>query len=240
MNSSYLKNTRSMEELDALLEKKGMKVSNIGSNLIDKDVPEAIGNINKICEESIAMIEEKSKQVIDKLSSWVKSTTAEFLNETEVARDKISKIVTDPADQNGKDRVSAMISETSYLSVKRIKACADSSVEKIRTEVELSLQNLKEDLTQYNKRIEQIPLVIQYSKIDLVEKGIQLLATEALEKDLNRIPKTPSFEASAWQGINFIATLKRIIVTTVASIKQESDSAKFRQDCCHKPGAAEI
>jgi signal recognition particle receptor subunit beta len=85
----------------------------------------------------------------------------------------------------------------------------------------LSLHNLREDLAHYKKRIEQIPCVIQYNKMDLSEKGIPLLPIETLEKDLNRELKTPSFEASAWLGINVLATLKKIIITTVASIRKD-------------------
>ena len=57
-----------------------------------------------------------------------------------------------------------------------------------------------------------------------------MLPIETLEKDINRIPNTPSFEVSAWQGKNVLATLKKIIVTTVASIKKDFDSAKIRQN----------
>ena len=66
--------------------------------------------------------------------------------------------------------------------------------------------------------------------MDLLEKGIPLLPIETLEKDINRIPNTPSFAASAWLGKNVLATLKKIIVTTVASIKKDFDSAKIRQN----------
>jgi GTPase SAR1 family protein len=104
-----------------------------------------------------------------------------------------------------------------------------------RAENIISLQNLKEDLAHYKKRIEQIPFVIQYNKMDLLEKGIPLLPTETLEKDLNQIPKTPFFEASAWMGINVIATLKKIIVTTVASIKKDLNNMEIRQNCFNKP-----
>jgi hypothetical protein len=92
-----------------------------------------------------------------------------------------------------------------------------------RSENIISLQDLKEDLAHYNKRIEQIPFVIQYNKMDLIKKGIPLLPTETLEKDLNRIPKTPFFVASASLGTNVLETLKKIILATVASIKIEPD-----------------
>jgi small GTP-binding protein len=99
-----------------------------------------------------------------------------------------------------------------------------------RAENIISMQNLREDLAHYKKRIEQIPFVVQYNKMDLLKKGIPLLPTETLEKDLNKIPKAPFFEASACLGINVIATLKTIIVTTMASIKKDLEDAEIRQD----------
>jgi signal recognition particle receptor subunit beta len=97
-----------------------------------------------------------------------------------------------------------------------------------RAENIISLQNLREDLTHYKKRIEQIPFVIQYNKMDLLKKGIPLLPPETLEKDLNKIPKAPFFEASACLGINVIETLKKIIITTVTSIKKDLEDAEIR------------
>jgi small GTP-binding protein len=104
-----------------------------------------------------------------------------------------------------------------------------------RAENIISLQNLKEDLAHYKKKIEQIPLVIQYNKMDLLEKGIALSPIEMLEKDLNRNPETPSFEASAQMGINVLATLKKIIITTVASINKDLNNMEIKQNRLHKP-----
>jgi signal recognition particle receptor subunit beta len=85
----------------------------------------------------------------------------------------------------------------------------------------LSLKNLQENLAAYKKSIFKIPFVMQYNKMDLKEQGIPLLPVETLERDLNSQLKTPSFPASAVLGSNVVATLKRIISLTVASIKKD-------------------
>ncbi len=85
----------------------------------------------------------------------------------------------------------------------------------------LSLNNLQENLANYKKSIFKIPCVIQYNKLDLLEQGIPLLTTDILEKDLNSQLKRPSFSASALKGTNVVATLKKIISMTVASIKRD-------------------
>ena len=85
----------------------------------------------------------------------------------------------------------------------------------------LSLKNLQENLANYKKSIFKIPCVLQYNKLDLLEQGIPLLSTDVLEKDLNSQLKRPSFSASALKGTNVVATLKKIISMTVASIKRD-------------------
>jgi mutual gliding-motility protein MglA len=85
----------------------------------------------------------------------------------------------------------------------------------------LALKNLQENLAAYKKSIFKIPFVMQYNKMDLKEQGIPLLPLETLERDLNSQLKTPSFPASAVLGSNVVATLKRIISLTVASIKKD-------------------
>ncbi len=85
----------------------------------------------------------------------------------------------------------------------------------------LSLKNLQENLAAYKKSIFRIPFVMQYNKMDLKEQGIPLLPVTTLEKDLNSQLKIPSFAASAVLGTNVVATLKRIISLTVASIKKD-------------------
>jgi len=85
----------------------------------------------------------------------------------------------------------------------------------------LSVKNLKENLAGYKKDLLDIPLVMQYNKIDLSEQGISLLPIEVLEKDLNQELRAPSFEASALQGTNVVATMKKIIMMTMTSIQNE-------------------
>ena len=85
----------------------------------------------------------------------------------------------------------------------------------------LSLKNLQENLANYKKSIFKIPCVMQYNKLDLLEQGIPLLVADILEKDLNSQLKRPSFSASALKGTNVVATLKKIISMTVASIKRD-------------------
>jgi hypothetical protein len=85
----------------------------------------------------------------------------------------------------------------------------------------LALKNLQENLADYKKSIFKIPFVLQYNKMDLKEQGIPLLPVKTLERDLNRQLKMPSVPASAVLGHNVVATLKRIISVTVATIKKD-------------------
>jgi len=85
----------------------------------------------------------------------------------------------------------------------------------------ISLKNLHENLKYYQKNIFNIPLVFQYNKMDLLQKGIPIQPAEILEKDLNRQLRKPSFAASALTGTNVVETLKKIISMTSVSIKMK-------------------
>lgn len=84
-----------------------------------------------------------------------------------------------------------------------------------------SLNNLHENLTDYNLSITKIPLVLQYNKMDLKKTDTPLLSVDTLQRDLNSILKAPAFEASALTGGNVVVTLKKIISMTMASIQNQ-------------------
>jgi mutual gliding-motility protein MglA len=85
----------------------------------------------------------------------------------------------------------------------------------------LSLKDLQENLATFDKNIFKIPLVFQYNKRDLAEKGIPLLPIEKLEGSLNRQLRAPSFEVSAVNGTNVVEAMKKVISLTVTSLKEK-------------------
>jgi len=84
-----------------------------------------------------------------------------------------------------------------------------------------SLNQLYENLETYNLDLFNIPLVMQYNKIDLRKSSIEILPSKILQKDLNSLLKVPAFEASALNGGNVTPTLKKIISMTLASIQDQ-------------------
>ncbi len=97
---------------------------------------------------------------------------------------------------------------------------ADSMVVRRKNNI-LSLKDLHENLAVHKRDIAKIPIVFQYNKRDLEEKGIPLLSPDTLDKDLNNTIHAPSFQASALEGINVLSTMKRIIVLTIARLEKE-------------------
>lgn len=82
-----------------------------------------------------------------------------------------------------------------------------------------SLNNLYENLLEYNLNIFKIPLVLQYNKMDLgSDPNVQLLSPKTLQRDLNSRLKVTAFASSAIVGGNVASTLKKIIMLTVDSI----------------------
>lgn len=97
---------------------------------------------------------------------------------------------------------------------------ADSSAERRNKNI-ISIRNLEENLTLYNKNIREIPLVIQYNKRDLDKQGVEILDIPTLESDLNSELQVPTFEASAVEGTNVVVTLKKIIYLTMSSLEKQ-------------------
>jgi signal recognition particle receptor subunit beta len=95
---------------------------------------------------------------------------------------------------------------------------ADSLVERRQKNI-LSLKNLHENLTSYQKNIFKIPLILQYNKRDIGQKGIPILPEHIMNSDLNSRLKVPYFLASAHEGVNVVNTLKAIIKSTVTAVE---------------------
>jgi signal recognition particle receptor subunit beta len=85
----------------------------------------------------------------------------------------------------------------------------------------LSLKDLQQNLAAQSIDVFKIPLVMQYNKRDLGEKGIPLLPVEVMEQDLNSKLTAPSFEASALMGTGVGETLKKCLVITLRNLQQE-------------------
>jgi len=82
----------------------------------------------------------------------------------------------------------------------------------------LALKDLHKNLVEYNKSIFNTPMVFQFNKQDLAENGIPTLPENILSQDLNRKLKKPFYIASALNGKNVTATLKKIITMTSANL----------------------
>jgi small GTP-binding protein len=87
---------------------------------------------------------------------------------------------------------------------------------KIRREKNIeSLQGLHRNLLEHNLTLEEIPIILQFNKCDLLPTPIPTLTKEELETYLNRELKTKIFEAAATKGIGVFETLKEISKRTV-------------------------
>ena len=84
-----------------------------------------------------------------------------------------------------------------------------------------SLMDLQQNLAEQNISIFKIPLILQYNKRDLADRGIPLLPVEVMEKDLNTKLKVPSFSASALKGEGVGETLKKCLVLTLRHLQKE-------------------
>ena len=84
-----------------------------------------------------------------------------------------------------------------------------------------SLKDLRDNLAAQDKKIMRIPLVFQYNKQDLTEKGLSIVPVKEMERSLNSRLKAPSFSASALTGKEVGATLIQCIKLTIGSLRSE-------------------
>jgi signal recognition particle receptor subunit beta len=78
-----------------------------------------------------------------------------------------------------------------------------------------TLDDMIENLAEYEIKIEEIPLVFQYNKRDLPN----ILPVETLRKDLNRWNR-PDYEAIATKGIGVLETFKEITKQVLKKIRE--------------------
>lgn len=78
-----------------------------------------------------------------------------------------------------------------------------------------SLEDLKRNLKEYNLNIDEMPLVLQYNKRDLVNTPMPTIEIEELEQDLNSELNCKYFESTAIKGDGVFETLKEISKRTV-------------------------
>ncbi len=81
-----------------------------------------------------------------------------------------------------------------------------------------SLAGLSENLLEHGIKIEDIPLVIQYNKRDLVETSVPTLTVDELSADLNTPLHKEEFEAIATNGTGVFETLREISKQTVKQV----------------------
>jgi len=106
----------------------------------------------------------------------------------------------------------------------------DSQRSKLQENLDM-MENLRENLAEYRIDLNDVPMVIQYNKRDLLE----IVPVEELERLVNT-RKLPSFEAVAIQGIGVKETLRAIATETLARIgKRSAEGARRTAEVRQKP-----
>lgn len=109
---------------------------------------------------------------------------------------------------------------------------ADSSASMLQENLE-SLANLEENLREYGKDIEELPMVIQYNKRDLPDA----MSVEELDQHLNQ-RGAPSFEAIASSGQGVFPTLKALAARVLDSIHEQTGASSGARPVAQTPSPA--
>ncbi|HOC39497.1 MAG TPA: GTPase domain-containing protein, partial [Thermodesulfobacteriota bacterium] len=97
---------------------------------------------------------------------------------------------------------------------------ADSQEAKLAENIE-SLEDLEKNLSYYGKKIEEVPMLLQYNKRDMKN----LSAIEVLNEKLNK-RKLPFVEASAYNGRGVMETLTMITKAVLENLEDSSRKPK--------------
>jgi len=90
---------------------------------------------------------------------------------------------------------------------------ADSQVERMEANLE-SLKSLEENLSELGYKVEDIPIVFQWNKRDLVN----IVSIEELRRNLNKW-SLPEFSSVAFKGQGVFDTLKAVTKLVLVSLK---------------------
>ncbi len=90
---------------------------------------------------------------------------------------------------------------------------ADSQKERREDNID-SFKNLADNLTHFNKNLDDIPYVLQYNKRDLPN----IMSVDEMQSILNPENKIPYFEAVAIKGIGVFETLKKLVAMVINTI----------------------
>jgi len=83
-----------------------------------------------------------------------------------------------------------------------------------------SLKEMHENLKKMGLNIRKIPLVLQFNKRDLAQKGLPVMSVERMTHELNRQLKVPFYSASAITGAGVGATLTHTLKLTLQYLQK--------------------
>lgn len=242
MTSRYLKNIRSMEELDALLEESLKKASTSAKKLLEEDVPEAIDSINRLCEDSISKIQKKSEQIINKISSSVETATSEILNETKAAQHEITRLVDDISDQDPINITTDMIAEVSHLSLNRISKCAKDSITEIESAVSQFVLELRKKTTDVFKEFGALAAKAEKNIREFVQSAGRTF--RAAKKGPNRQQSLEQVKKDTERAVseaeNTLSELEKAKARTINRINEAMDAASRRIEQAYADATNEI
>lgn len=230
VTSPYLCKTRSPQELDALIEKHMKGITAVEKKLVETDLPDLLGGIDRVCKDSIAKIEEKSKQVVVRISMCVDTATEEFFKDTETARQEILRIVNETSDEHDKDVVAGMISEVTYLSVNRISQRSQDLIGQIREEADAAIQELRHKTADAFKNFRALAAKVTARIKESVSKAVDAYEASRNSNDpsQSRAQVKADIEKAAVDAERAALELTQAKERTIAGINQSLDVASKR------------
>ncbi|MBC8269671.1 MAG: hypothetical protein H8E36_13065 [Rhodospirillaceae bacterium] len=159
MVSEYLKHSRSLEELDALIEHDRRAAALIARALLDKDVIQFLAHIDKVSEISLARIVSESEISVVRIMANAEIAAARLAAQTDQIQLEIDKLNSSQPNEEALEIAVAMIAESSRRHSQDVAEEAKQAIDQIEKDSAEAIDRLnkftKESIAEIQKLKEQ-------------------------------------------------------------------------------------
>lgn len=226
MVSDYLNQTRSLKELDALLEKDRLAAATLAELVFNQQVTSAIHNISEVNLVANARIRADCMVTTAKLASDAEICAAQLSANAEIAITEIQKF--DAQSKEDRAAIGAAIQEMGQSALSEISTTASSAVDVIKREAEQAIKKISENA---KASIEQIQVFASGVEANVLKTAMETKAKLDATKLGPRTPESAVLMAkAAAEKVTTMATvttgkLKERLETAVQEINSAVDDS---------------
>lgn len=164
MNKDYLNQTRSIQELSALIERDRVSAANVAKAELAREVDVATHKVEEATEISIAAISTQTEASVLQITENMGSTSALMMADTERTIGIIENNISTQVRKNHTEITKGMVAEMAYIVQKEFTAIMINSVKSIRLDAMRAIGDVQkaaaESINEIKRFAEQIETTI--------------------------------------------------------------------------------